>query len=151
VLGDGMFAKVARLVGHPEWIDDPRFATDNDRADNGEALSAGVAAWCIRYTNAEALKLLRDARLPGAPVNSLQQALEEPQLAALGMLQDVPHPGRANLQLFKSPIVADGEFATIRSRPPLAGEHTDAILGELGYSATQIAALHRAHTIGFHP
>jgi crotonobetainyl-CoA:carnitine CoA-transferase CaiB-like acyl-CoA transferase len=151
VLGDGMFAKVARLVGHPEWIADPRFATDNDRADNGEALSAGVAAWCIQYTNAEVLKLLRDARLPGAPVNSLQQALEEPQLAALGMLQDVPHPGRANLQLFKSPIVADGEFAAIRTRPPLAGEHTDAILGELGYSATQIADLRRARTIGFHP
>jgi crotonobetainyl-CoA:carnitine CoA-transferase CaiB-like acyl-CoA transferase len=151
VLGDGMFAKVARLVGHPEWIDDPRFASDNDRADNGAALSAGVAQWCLQYTNAEALKLLRDARLPGAPVNSLQQALEEPQLAALGMLQDIPHPGRANLQLFKSPIMVDGEFATIKSRPPLAGEHTDVILGELGYSTTQIADLHHARTIGFHP
>ena len=38
VLGTGMFAKVARLVGHPEWIDDPRFRTDNDRAENGAAL-----------------------------------------------------------------------------------------------------------------
>jgi crotonobetainyl-CoA:carnitine CoA-transferase CaiB-like acyl-CoA transferase len=42
VLGTGMFAKVARLVGHPEWIDDPRFRTDNDRAENGAALSEGV-------------------------------------------------------------------------------------------------------------
>jgi crotonobetainyl-CoA:carnitine CoA-transferase CaiB-like acyl-CoA transferase len=151
VLGDGMFAKIARLVGHAEWIADPRFKTDNDRADNGAALSEGVAAWCQQYTSAEALKLLRDARLPGAPVNSLQQALDEPQLAALGMLQDVPHPGRNNLQLFKSPIVVDGAFAPIRARPPLAGEHTDAILGELGYSEPQIAELRRSKAVGFQP
>ena len=151
VLGDGMFAKTAKLVGQPQWIDDPRFSTDNDRAQNGALLSEGVAAWCVTRTTAEALQALRDARLPGAAVNSLQQALEEPQVAALGLLQPVAHPGRADLQLFKAPIVADGEFATIRSRPPLAGEHTDSILTELGYAAEQIAELHRAKAVGFHP
>ena len=147
VLGDGMFAKVAKLVGHPEWIGDPRFASDNDRAENGEILSVGVGEWCARYTSKEALELLRANRLPGAPVNDLQQALEEPQVAALGLFQQVPHPGRADLRLMKAPIVADGEFAPIRARPPLAGEHTESILAELGYSAAQVATLRAAKAI----
>jgi crotonobetainyl-CoA:carnitine CoA-transferase CaiB-like acyl-CoA transferase len=147
VLGDAMFKRVARLVGHPEWVEDPRFATDNDRAENGEALSAGVGAWCQQYTTAEALQQLRDARLPGAPVNNLQQALDEPQVAALGLMQAVPHPGRQDLRLMKAPILVDGELAPIRSRPPLAGEHTAAALKEVGYSDADIAALLASNTI----
>src|SRR5262245_14704059 len=144
VLGNGMFAKIARLVGHPEWIDDPRFKSDNDRADNGAVLSEGVAEWCSQWTSAEALQLLREHRLPGAPVYSLQQALEDPQVAALGLMQSVQHPGRPDLKLMKAPIVVDGELATLRSRPPLAGEHTSAILGTLGYSADSIEALRQS-------
>lgn len=139
VVGDGLFAKVARLVGHPEWIGDPRFGTDNDRADNGAILSDGVAAWSAGLTTAEALQQLRDARVPGAPVNSLQQALEEPQVAALGMMQTVPHPGRDDLLLMKPPIVFDGSLAPIRSRPPLAGEHTAEVLAEVGVDVAPLA------------
>ena len=148
VLGNGMFAKVARLVGHPEWIDDPRFRTDNDRADNGAVLSDGVAEWCRELTTAEALQRLREDRLPGAPVYSLQQALEDPQVAALGLMQDVAHPARPGLQLMKAPIVVDGRLAELRTRPPLVGEHTEAVLGELEYSAAEIEALRRAKVIG---
>jgi crotonobetainyl-CoA:carnitine CoA-transferase CaiB-like acyl-CoA transferase len=151
VLGTGMFAKVARLVGHPEWIEDPRFRTDNDRADNGAVLSEGVAEWCSKLTTEEALSRLREARLPGAAVNSLQEALEEPQVAALGLLQTVPHPERENLQLMKAPIMVDGALPEIRSRPPFAGEHTAAVLGDLGYTATEIRALADARVIGLAP
>lgn len=148
VLGNGMFAKVARLVGHAEWIEDPRFRTDNDRAENGAILSEGVADWCLKLTTEEALQRLRDKRLPGAPVYSLQQALEDPQVAALGLMQSVVHPARPDLQLMKAPIVVDGRVAELRSRPPLVGEHTEAVLGELAYSRATIEALRRAKVIG---
>lgn len=151
VVGDGLFAKVAKLVGHEEWIGDPRFATDNDRADNGALLSEGVGAWCARLTTAEALRQLKEARVPGAHVNSLQQALEEPQVAALRFMQTVQHPGREALALFRAPIMVDGALAPLRTRPPLPGEHTAAILGELGYSAADVAALAAAGTIGTAP
>jgi crotonobetainyl-CoA:carnitine CoA-transferase CaiB-like acyl-CoA transferase len=151
VVGDGLFAKVARLVGHAEWIEDPRFRTDNDRAEHGAELSAGVAAWCATLTTAEALQRLREARVPGAHVNTLQQALEEPQVEALGLTQTIRHPARDNLKLLKAPIMVDGTLAQIRSRPPLAGEHTAAILGELGYSATEVAALLEAGAVGMSP
>jgi crotonobetainyl-CoA:carnitine CoA-transferase CaiB-like acyl-CoA transferase len=148
VLGDGMFARIARLVGHPEWIGDARFETDNDRADNGAVLSEGVAEWCRELTTAEALQRLRENRLPGAPVNSLQQALEEPQVAALGLLQRMAHPARPELELMKAPIVVDGRLAELRSSPPLVGEHTDAVLAELGYAQGAIDALRREKIVG---
>lgn len=147
VLGDGMFAKVARLVGHPEWVGDPRFASDNDRAEHGEILSEGVGAWCASLTTAQALALLREARLPGAPVNSLQEALDEPQVAALGLMQSIDHPSGVALELMKAPIMVDGAFAPLRSPPPRAGEHTDALLRSLGYSEADIAALRGATVI----
>jgi crotonobetainyl-CoA:carnitine CoA-transferase CaiB-like acyl-CoA transferase len=148
VLGHSMFARVARLVGHPEWIDDPRFRTDNDRADHGAALSEGVAEWCHGLTTAEALQRLRDNRLPGAPVYSLQEALDDPQVAALGLMQSVSHPARPELELMKAPIVVDGHLADLRSRPPLVGEHTEAVLAELDYAPPAIEALRRARVIG---
>ena len=148
VLGNGMFAKVARLVGHPEWIDDPRFVTDNDRAENGALLSDGVGAWCRERTSADALAELRSHRLPGAPVYSLQEALDDPQVAALGLLQNIPHPARPDLRLMKAPIVADGQFAELRSRPPLVGEHTNAVLDDLGFTGDEIESLRRANAVG---
>jgi crotonobetainyl-CoA:carnitine CoA-transferase CaiB-like acyl-CoA transferase len=151
VMGDGMFAKVARLVGHSEWIDDARFKTDNGRAEHGAILSAGVGEWCARYTNEEALALLRANRLPGAPVNSLQQALEEPQVAALGLMQTMDHPGRHGLQLMKAPIMVDGALAPLRTRPPTVGEHTNAVLADLGYQSSQIEALRKSKVVGYHP
>lgn len=147
VLGDGMFAKVARLVGCPQWIDDPRFATDNGRAEHGAELSEGVGAWCRQLTTADALQRLREARLPGAAINSLQEALDEPQVAALGLMQAVDHPGRPGLELMKSPIMVDGALAELRSVPPAAGEHSEQILAELGYTAADIASLREARTI----
>ena len=143
VLGDGMFGRMARLVGHPEWIEDPRFQTDNDRADNGAVLSEGVAEWCQQLTTGEALQRLRANRLPGARVNSLQEALDEPQAAALGLMQRIGHPACPDLLLMKSPIVVDGRLAELRSSPPLAGEHTDVVLAELGFDTSVIEALRR--------
>ncbi len=146
-LGDGMFKRTVKLIGKPEWVSDPRFQTDNSRADHGEILSAGVAEWCARHTSAEALELLRANRVPGAPVHSLQQALDEPQLAALGLMQHVPHPGRPDLRLMKAPFMVDGEFPAIRRRPPLVGEDTEALLRELGYTPDGIARLRAANTV----
>jgi formyl-CoA transferase len=148
IVGNGLFARVANVIGHPELIDDPRFKTDNDRAEHGALLSDAVNAWCCSLTTAEALAALRAARVPGSPVNSLQEALDEPQVAALQFIQQVSHPGMAAaLPLFKAPVMVDGALAELRSRPPLAGEHTDFILRRAGYSPQAIDALRQAKVV----
>ncbi len=148
VVGDSLFKKVAKTIGRPDLIDDPRFKSDNDRADNGALLSEAVSAWCSTLTSAQALQALREARVPGSPINSLQQALEEQQVAALGFVQQFTHPGLdGNLPLFKAPIMVDGALAELRSRPPLAGEHTEHVLKRAGYSEQQIATLRAAKIV----
>jgi crotonobetainyl-CoA:carnitine CoA-transferase CaiB-like acyl-CoA transferase len=148
IVGSGLFARVARVIGRPEFIEDPRFRTDNDRAENGAMLSEAVSEWSRHLSTAEALEVLRSARVPGARVNSLQEALEEPQLAALQFIQQMTHPGldRA-LPLFKAPVMVDGALSALRSAPPVAGEHTDFILRRAGYSAQDITGLREAKVI----
>jgi crotonobetainyl-CoA:carnitine CoA-transferase CaiB-like acyl-CoA transferase len=148
VVGGGLFARVAKVIGRPELIDDPRFKTDNDRAENGAALSDAVSAWARNLSTAEALDILRAARVPGARVNSLQEALEEPQVEALQFIQHMAHPGLAGaLPLFKAPVMVDGELSALRSRPPLAGEHTEFILRREGYSPQDLDELRKAKVI----
>ena len=148
IVGNGLFARVAKVIGHPEFIDDPRFKTDNDRAEHGAALSEAVNEWCRNLTSAEALDALRAARVPGSPVNSLQEALEEPQVEALQFVQKMSHPGLAGLlPLFKAPVMVDGKLAELRSGPPLAGEHTDFVLQRAGYSAPAIEAMRQTKVV----
>jgi crotonobetainyl-CoA:carnitine CoA-transferase CaiB-like acyl-CoA transferase len=140
-VGQPLFRRWARLMGEDHWLNDPRFATDEARAENGAALSERTSRWAAELTNDAALELLAEARIPGAPVLSPQQVLENPQVRAGGYLQEVDYPGLAR----PAPLVTPGvELSAtpgnIGRRPPTIGEHTDEILAELGFAAAQIAA-----------
>jgi crotonobetainyl-CoA:carnitine CoA-transferase CaiB-like acyl-CoA transferase len=107
-----------------------------------------MARWCAERTTQEAVDTLGKAMIPAGPVLSPQQALDHPHIRAAGFLQDVDYPGlpksapvaRAAIRLSETP----GEIA---SRPPMLGEHTDAVLAELGYAAAEIAALREGGVI----
>lgn len=144
VVGNGLFRRWARLMGDEKrWTDDPRFASDQARGDNADEILAQMREWCATRTTAEALAALEAAGLPAGPVYSPQQALEDPQVAALGFLKPVAdYPGLPRAALVPDlPVRFSRSTAGISQRPPLLGEHTDAILRELGYDATAISAL----------
>jgi len=86
VIGDAMFRRVARLIGHPEWIDDPRFADDAARGANGADLSAALAGWCAARGVAECLDALAAAGRPAAPVLSPRAVLSHPAVVGTGLL-----------------------------------------------------------------
>jgi crotonobetainyl-CoA:carnitine CoA-transferase CaiB-like acyl-CoA transferase len=147
VAGQPMFKRWCRLVGREDLFDDPRFADDDLRWENGDVLNDLTQAWCKDKTKAEVMDLLEAARMPAAPLLSPQEVLDDPHVQAMGYLKRVPFPGASRpVPIIETPFRLSATPGTIRTRAPLLGEHTDEILGAIGYAADQIADL-RTHEI----
>ncbi|WP_257550143.1 CaiB/BaiF CoA-transferase family protein [Sphingopyxis sp. DBS4] len=147
IVGGGIFARWADLVGRPELVEDPRYASDILRGDNGEELSIIMQQWCIGRTSAEAIAALAAARVPAAPVLRPHEALAQPQVAAMGLVEPVAYPGAVKeVPMIRTPIRLSASARSAPTRAPQVGEHSDAILAELGYDAEAISAL-RAQNI----
>jgi crotonobetainyl-CoA:carnitine CoA-transferase CaiB-like acyl-CoA transferase len=151
VVGQPLFKRWVRIIGveegDPDWLTDPRFATDDLRGEHGALISARMQRWCAERDRDEVVRILGDAMIPCGPVLSPQQALDHPQVAALGLLQDTDYPGLPSpAPIAAVPLWMSAIAPVERRRPPMIGEHTDAILTELGYDGDQIADL-RARSI----
>ena len=142
VVGNPLFARWARLMGEKHWLSDPRFKDDISRGDNGAVISERMRRWAAAYTNAEALELLAEAKIPAGPVLKPQATLEDPHINAVGFFQPTEFPGAPRpAPIAKVPVWLSETPGSIRRRAPLLGEHTDQILTELGYDKAAIAAL----------
>ncbi|WP_194952992.1 CaiB/BaiF CoA transferase family protein [Sphingopyxis solisilvae] len=147
IVGGGIFARWANLVGRAELVDDPLYASDILRGDNGAELSAIMQRWCIERTSADAIAELGAARVPAAPVLRPGEALAQPQVAAMEIVEPVDYPGTpAPAPVIRAPVDLSASPKAAAARAPCVGEHSDAILHELGYSDDAIAAF-RADSI----
>jgi crotonobetainyl-CoA:carnitine CoA-transferase CaiB-like acyl-CoA transferase len=149
-VGNGLFRRWARLVGDADrWINDPRFQSDQSRGDHSEDILARMRQWCSERTTDEALRDLQAADLPAGPVQTLQQALDHPQVAALQTLHAITDfPGlQRPVRVPNLPVELSVSGGGITHRPPLLGEHTDEVLHGLGYSSHEITALRDARVI----
>lgn len=142
VVSNPIFARWAQLVGAPELIDDPRYADDMARGDNGEALSKRMAAWCAGRTTAEAIETLGAARIPAGPVLDPSQVMAHPQVQASGYVEHVRYPGTAApAPIVGAPIALSEAPRDPMRRAPQAGEHTAEILAEIGFTDDEVAAM----------
>jgi len=144
VLGDAMFRRWARMMGEEEkYTSDPRFARDDTRGDNGQILSDRTMEWAADKTTEEALNEMAKHKLPGGPVLSPRQVLADPHVNAVGLYREVSYPGIDKpIPMVEPGARFNGEPLPVK-RAPTTGEHTDEVLSGLGYSASEIAALHK--------
>lgn len=141
VIGMPLFRRWAKLMGEDHWLTDPRFKDDLARGDNGKILSERTARWAAERTSADALAELEKARIPAGPVYSPQQALDDPHIQAMNYLKPVEFPGLPGAApIMETPLRLSRTPGSVRERAPLLGEHTDAILTELGYTAEEISS-----------
>jgi len=139
------FERLCEIVGRPELVSDPRFATPEARFANRDALAAILDALLQERTTAEWMAAFA-GNVPAAPILDLPQALDNPYFRENGGLAEVEHPLRRGFKVLASPVRIDGERPKARPAPRL-GADTDAVLGELGYSPAEIAALRASGTL----
>ena len=145
IANDGFWRAFCDIVGDPALAGDIRFATNGDRVASRAVLIPLVTAILARRSRAEWLAELATRGIPCSPVHTLGELSAHPQTEASGMvLRD------GSFQTVASPLRVDGERLALRLRPPALGEHSRAVLAELGYKIDKIDALIADGVVGTH-
>lgn len=145
---DGQFRKFAEVAGQPQWADDPRFATNKLRVANRAELIPLIRQATVFKTTAEWVSQLEQAGVPCGPINDLAQMFADPQVKARGLAIDIPHPLAGSVPQVASPIRLSETPVEYRNAPPLLGEHTEQVLGDvLGLAAVDVQRLREAGVV----
>ncbi|PSR33983.1 MAG: formyl-CoA transferase [Sulfobacillus benefaciens] len=134
------WARTAEAIGHPEWANDPEYNTTRARQPHLFEIFEEIENWLADKTKHEAVDILRKYDIPCAPVFSMKELENDPDLRESGTIVEVEHKVRGKYLTVGSPIKFSG-FKPEITGSPLLGEHTEEVLTSLGYTTEQIAAL----------
>ncbi|OBB46921.1 formyl-CoA transferase [Mycobacterium sp. 852002-51961_SCH5331710] len=144
---DREWQRVAReIINRPDLADDPRFATNPDRCTHREVLEEAIGSWCAQHDLAEIQKIADDAGIGNSRYNVPSEVVVHPHLTARDRWRTVATP-KGDIRALRPPPVISG-FEQPMGAVPGLGQHTDAVLGELGLSAEDLARLRAEKVIG---
>ncbi|MBV8580279.1 MAG: formyl-CoA transferase [Candidatus Eremiobacteraeota bacterium] len=138
-----VWAPLATLIGRPELIDDPAWATPEARLSHLDEMFAVVENWTKDHGKHEVLEKLNAIDVPCGPIMSTKDLIEDESLRARGMIADVTHPQRGMFTTVGCPLVLSDTPVEITSSP-LLGEHNEEILREIGWTGKDARALQAA-------
>jgi crotonobetainyl-CoA:carnitine CoA-transferase CaiB-like acyl-CoA transferase len=133
--------RVMRLVGRPDVIDEPWFATGAGRVEHADELDTAVAAWVAAHTREDVLTAFEEAQAAVAPIYDVRDIMADPQLAALDAITTVPDPELGPLRMQNVMFRLTVTPGEIRWTGRPHGADTDEVLGGLGLSPEDVAAL----------
>jgi crotonobetainyl-CoA:carnitine CoA-transferase CaiB-like acyl-CoA transferase len=139
--GDRHWPLFCAELGVPELADDPRFATNADRLRHLPELVPLIEERTLRHSRDHWLERLERLGIPAGPINSVPEALADPQAVAREMVVELEHPRAGRIRALGPVVKLSGTPATIRRTAPALGEHTTEVLGEVGIDAERVDAL----------
>ena len=145
---DRQFARLAEICGAPEWVSDPRFATNGARVAHRSELVPLIADRIVAKPAADWLEQFEAAGIPAGPINRISQALHDPQAVHRQAVHRFGSGQLGEVLTVGSPLRFDGTRADADLPPPALGEHTDAVLAEFGLEAEEIRRLRDAGIVG---
>jgi len=130
--------RIADVLGHPQWREDPRFRTNSDRMANLPALVALMNEVIAAQDKAHWIAAFDAAGVPVGPVNTIAEALADPQTLARGMVVETMHPQAGATRSLGCPVHFSATPTSVTRPAPLLGEHTREVLAAAGYSTSEI-------------
>ncbi len=144
---DRLWKRLAEAIGLGSLVSDPRFIANPERVKNRTVLEGMVQEAIGRFKREPLLKLLEEAGVPAAPVNRVDQLLEDEQVKAQDMLWQMEHPTLGKVPVIGFPLKFSRIQTSLRRYAPRHGEHDDEVLKESGYSPKEIAQLREKKVI----
>ncbi len=145
--GEGNWQRFCKALGKPEWIDEPDFAQEKLRVQNRARLTELIQVEFSKQPVAYWVDLLNDAGVPCGPVYTVPQMFEDPQVKALGVVNEVVSSEGPTVRVISQPVTLERTPAAVRTAAPGWGEHTEEVLHEAGYTDAQIEALRAAKAV----
>jgi CoA:oxalate CoA-transferase len=145
--GEAMYQRLLRALDAEVLRERPEFTTNALRAENRAAINAEIEARTTRETSEHWIRVLNEAGVPCSQVMHLDQVFADPQVIDQRSVVTVEHPGHGEVSMLGSALHIDGSPLPVRSPAPELGEHTDEVLGELGFSAAEIERLRQRRVV----
>ncbi|HEY7165557.1 MAG TPA: CoA transferase [Candidatus Binatia bacterium] len=138
---DKFWRAMFEVVGHEEWADDPRFKDRRSRVENYDTLAEALQVIFAKGKRDVWLRRLQEKDVPAAPLNTLDEVFEDPQVKSYGFPAEIEHPKMGKIKMVGNAVDLSRTPPAMELPPPVLGEHTDEVLHSLGYDSGTIGSL----------
>jgi formyl-CoA transferase len=145
--GQRIWQRFCETIDAPALLQKPEYKDAPGRSKNRDALNAEIDTYLAGRTSAEWVERFNQAGVPCGPIYAIDQMFADPQVQHLGIAQSVTKKDKTKIRLVGQPVSLSRTPSRLVARPPELGEQTDAVLKEFGFSARDIATLHKANAV----